>query len=227
MWIKSVFVSHLSRFSLGWLNIGQLVRCLQPPVTARWQDIGHVCGGARIGELLLTLPSLTTLHLTLTEDTAHVDFLPQLPQLTVLILRALKCRADGPAWRVPADALLASLVRCRGLTELDLCCGFNSAHWSALFAKLTIKKLTIRMGRLDTLQCFAAGPITQSLEELALEYLDLPSFEVSHLYGLRRLRTLHLQLLRSAPGRCVARLPLPSHVDSSGTHQVGPAGAER
>ena len=36
------------------------------------------------------------------------------------------------------------------------------------------------------------GPITESLEELALCHLDLPPSELPHLYGLRRLRTLDL-----------------------------------
>ena len=67
-------------------------------------------------------------------------------------------------WFIPADAVFAALVSCTGITELNVDSGFNSAHWSALFAKLTIKKLTIRGALLETLQCFAAGPITQSLE---------------------------------------------------------------
>ena len=93
---------------------------------------------------------------------------------------------------VPNDALLASLARCNKLTDLTLKCAFSSAHLSALFAKLTIKNLTIRGGGIKTLQCFVAGPITQSLEELTLESLALPPSELHHLYGLRRLRTLHL-----------------------------------
>ena len=36
------------------------------------------------------------------------------------------------------------------------------------------------------------GPITQSLEELAMHFLKLPPAEVSHLSALRRLRTLRL-----------------------------------
>ena len=71
--------------------------------------------------------------------------------------------------------------------------GFKSADWSTLFAKLTsIKKLTIDRG-IDTLECFAAGPITQALEELTLGYLKLPPSEILLLYGLRHLRTLDLQ----------------------------------
>ena len=45
---------------------------------------------------------------------------------------------------------------------------------------------------MDTLQCFASGPITQSLEELAIGGAQLPPSELSHLFALRRLRTLHL-----------------------------------
>ena len=112
-----------------------------------------------------------------------LGFLPQLPRLTAL---TLDCTKDA------CDALLASLVRCRCITDLCLQCGFKSAHWSALFAKLSLKKLTIRRGELETLQCFAAGPITQSLEELAIAGLALPPAELSHLYGLHRLRSLAL-----------------------------------
>ena len=91
--------------------------------------------------------------------------------------------------------MIAALVLCNNLTELSLACGFNSAHWSALLATLTrIKQLKIRLGRLATLECFASGPIRRSLDHLSLEDLD-PSMspsELSHLYGLRRLRTLHI-----------------------------------
>ena len=93
---------------------------------------------------------------------------------------------------IPTDALLASLLLCGCLTELNLHCGFSSAQWAALFAKLTIKKLTIRGVGMDTLRCFSEGPITQSLEELVLADLGLPPSELSHLYALRRLRTLDL-----------------------------------
>ena len=122
------------------------------------------------------------------EDPAHVGFLSQLPLLASL---KLEC-SSGRAWHIPADALLASLLRCSGPTELSLTCGFKSAHWSALFAELTLKKLTIRAGELESLQCFAAGPITQSLEELTLREINVPPSEVRQLYSLRRLRTLHL-----------------------------------
>ena len=94
------------------------------------------------------------------------------------------------------DGVLASLVRCTGLTDLTLPCGFDSAQWSTLFANLTrIKKLRIGQGlgrRIETLRCFASGPIMQSLEDLTLCGLDLPPSDLSHLYGLRRLRSLAL-----------------------------------
>ena len=166
----------------------QLARLLQPPVTAQWRDIGQVAADARTGEMFLRLP-LTELNLWYEEVTAHVEFLPQLTQLTVLTLR---CPSDDGGWFIPADAVLTSLVLCTHITQLDLHCGFNSAHWSALFAKLTIKKLTVRGDELDTLQCFAAGPITHSLEELCVYTVELPPAELTHLYGLRRLRTLDL-----------------------------------
>ena len=131
----------------------------------------------------------TKLNIFFDEDMPHVDFLPQLLQLKAL---ELDCFNWNGGWFVPADALLASLLQCARLTELNLWCGLNSAHWSSLFAKLSIKKLSIRGAELETLQCFAEGPITLSLEELTLRDLELPQLELSHLYGLRRLRTLHL-----------------------------------
>ena len=135
---------------------------------------------------------LTKLDLTFRDITAHVEFLPQLPHLTVL---HLDCSKDG-GWSTPADALLTSLLLCNGLTELNLTCGFKSAHWTALFAQLAVKKLTIGRGSVETLSCFAGGPITQTLEELTIESLDrglkLPPSELLHLYNLRSLRTLHL-----------------------------------
>ena len=166
----------LHRFSLGELDSDMLARLLQPPVTAQWRDVGQVHGDEHTGELLLGLPTLTKLTLSHYEQIIpHVDFLPQLLQLTSLDLR---CGYAG-FWFIPTDALLASLVLCVGLTDLSLCCGFRSSHWSALFAKLTkLKKLTISEMALETLQCFASGPITQSLEELMLDHLALPPSEV-------------------------------------------------
>ena len=151
--------------------------------------------GARIGELLVRLPSLTRLELYCSQAIAYVGFLPQLPRLTVLKLDCYVYKwADG-GWSIPADAVFSTLSLCTCIIELDLGCGFNSAHWSALFAKLALKKLTIRRGAIETLQCFASGPITHSLEELIIggQTLDLPPSELSHLYALRRLRTLQLQ----------------------------------
>ena len=58
-----LFLGHLRRFNVGWMNADDLARFLQPPVTARWQDIGHVYADVRIGEPLLRLPTLTRLEL--------------------------------------------------------------------------------------------------------------------------------------------------------------------
>ena len=180
-------LGHLQRFNLGWIHPDILGRFLQPPVTARWRDVGQLSCYERTGDLLLTLPTLTKLDLKYMEDTANVDFLAQLPLLTVL---SLSCSPLD----YHVDALSASLAACTGLTELSLSCGFDSAHWSALFNKLPmIRKLSIdSRGRLETLRCFAAGPITQSLEDLTIRG-ELPPSELSHLSGLRRLRTLHLE----------------------------------
>ena len=166
-----------------------LPRLLQPPVTARWQDIRSVRGGKDTGELLIRLQTLTTLNIHYVEHVPNVDFLAQLPHLTSLTLDCDHLLH----FMIPADAVLAPLLRCPGLTELDLICGFNSRHWSALFAKLTrIKKLTIHGGELQTLRCFSSGPITQSLEELSLDLLEVPLSHLKSLYNLRRLRILHL-----------------------------------
>ena len=184
------FLGHLQRLDVGQMTPGFLSPLLQLPVTARWREIGQVNGGHYVGDLLLRLPSLTKLDVRYSHHTtAHADFLPRLSRLTSLILN---CR-DLATWRIPADTLLASLERCTCLTELDLSCGFNSAHWTALFAKLTIKKLALRYPwELKTLACFAAGPITQSLEDLTLEGVALLQSKLSHLYGLGRLRALRL-----------------------------------
>ena len=132
---------------------------------------------------------MTQLDLRYHQETAHVGFLLQLHHLTAL---CLDCDNDE-AGLIPPDALLSSLVRCTRLTDLTLTCGFNSARWSALFAKLTaLKKLRIGRSPLDTLQCFATGPITQSLEELIIESFDRPPSELPYLYALRRLRSLRL-----------------------------------
>ena len=183
-------LGHLHRFSIVWMDSNMLTRLLQPPVTVSWRDIGQVYADERTGELLLRLPALTKLELSYFQDTAHVDFLLQLPQLTALDLVCYRWGRGG--WFVPADALLASLQLCSELTELSLHCGFNSAQWSALFDKLRIKKLTVCGGAIETLRCFAEGPITQSLEELDIRDLALPPSEVAHLYALRRLRALRL-----------------------------------
>ena len=169
-----------------------LARLLKPPVTARWRDIGCVRADARTGDLLVRLPTLTTLDLYYIANCARLDFLPQLALLSTL---ELYCHNGADQWHIPADALLSSLALCNGLTELTLTCGFRSAHWSGLFAKLTkLRKLEICRGELDTLMCFAAGPITQSLEDLIIQNLELtlPPAEISHLYALRRLSHLIL-----------------------------------
>ena len=182
-------LGHLQRFSVGRMETDMLEHLLKPPVTARWRDIGRVEADARTGDLLLRLQTLTKLDLSYRVDTPPV-FLGQLQHLSSL---ELDCD-NGGGWFIPADALLASLVRCTSLFELNLSCRFDSAHWSALLAKLTaLRKLTIGRGSLKTLQCFPSSPIAQSLEELSLEYLKLPPAELSHLYALRGLRSLHLR----------------------------------
>ena len=184
-------LGHLSHFSVGQMHSNELERFLQPPSTARWRDIGFVYADANTAELLLRLPTLTRLDLTYDWTTPHVEFLPQLSHLTTL---KLDCHHRGRVWFIPANALLASLLLCPGLTQLKLTCGFDSTHWSALFARLTrLKTLTIRGGELNTLKCFAAGPITQSLEKLIIDDYALPPIAVNHLYALRRLRTLDLR----------------------------------
>ena len=187
-------LGHLRSFSVGRMDSVHLARLLQPPVTARWADIGQVWAGEGTGALLLGLPTLTTADLRFVENIPHADFLAHLPLLTTLRMQCdISDWDERQTWSVPADALLASLVRCSGLTDLSVECAFHSAHWAALLAKLTrLRKLTIHRGDLTSLECFKAGAITQSLEELAIEELDLPPSEVSYLYGLSRLRTLRV-----------------------------------
>ena len=206
-------LGHLHYFNVGGIKPKELARFLQPPVTARWRDIGLVWADARTGELLLRLPTITKLNLFYNQVTTHVDFLPQLSQLTTLDLFCYQS-AGGGAWLIPADAVLASLVRCTRLTSLGLGCGLNSEQWSALFAKLALKNLTISRGGMMTLQCFAAGPITQSLVELTLFETELPPSEVVHLYALRRLRILFLFSSFSSPldNTTINRLYPPSSI---------------
>ena len=181
-------LGHLRRLDLGPTNSDKLARLLTPPVTARWRDIGRVWADAQTGELLLRLPTLTKLDLRYVRDTAEVEFLPQLHHLTSL---KFNCHVFGDGWSIPADAL-TSLLLCKGLTELDLRCGFKAAHWSALLATLSLRKITVDRGAVESLRCFASGPITQSLESLSIENIFLPPADVAHLYALRRLRTLRL-----------------------------------
>ena len=145
----------------------------------------------RVLESCSRLPSLAKLELSCNRVPVSSDFLPQLPLLKSLSLDCYKY-AGGEGWHIPADALLASLLSCSCITELGLKCGFDSAQWSALFAKLRIRKLWMRGSAVKTLRCFAEGPITESLEELTLECRDLPPSEFSHLYALRRLLILQL-----------------------------------
>ena len=183
-------LGHPHRINIGsWMRSDELARLLKLPVTARWQDIGEVSADERTGEMLLRLPTLTTLEFGYYRRCRDVEFLPQLSLLTAL---DLSCDRHDQ-WLLPADALLATLVRCIALTELGVSCAFKSSHWSALFAKLPLKKLTICRGELESLQCFAAGPITQSLESLSLIDLNLPLNELAHLSALRRLRTMHIR----------------------------------
>ena len=202
-------LGHLHCLSICSFETDDLTRFLQPPITARWRDIGSVAAGAATGDLLLRLQTLTKLNLHYVQDAANVDFLPQLPHLTALTLDCSKIKmvpgGGGEddeyqaAWCIPVDAVLKALLLCTGLITLTLTCGFNSAHWSALFAKLAnLKTLAIHVGGIDagelqSLQCFTTGPITESLEELTIHRTNLPPSEVSYLYALRRLRSLHLE----------------------------------
>lgn len=88
---------------------------------------------------------------------------------------------------------LASLRPCVGLTELDLACGFHSAHVSTLLAKLTELKKFKLWGALETLQCFASGPATRTFQSLSLCQFSLllPS-ELVHHHALKGLRSLDL-----------------------------------
>ena len=185
-------LGQLHRFSVIWMYTDELARFLQPPVTARWQDIGGVVAGMRTGELLLRLSTLTKLVLHY-EETAQAEWLQQLPHLTSLTLHCFKGGNAPQQWCIPPDAVLASLVRCSGIIDLSLNCGFTSAHWSALFDKLTIKKLTVDLGEIEALRCFAVGPITHSLEQLTIRELEMPPSALSHLYALRCLRSLRLE----------------------------------
>lgn len=68
---------------------------------------------------------------------------------------------------------------CTGLAKLQLCCGFNSAQLTVLFAKLTALTQLSIIGDLESLRCFSSGPITQSLEELRIVRLSLPPSELA------------------------------------------------
>ena len=195
--LRRLYIGRMEFDVIGQMQAKVLARLLQPPVTAQWRDLGRVPGDAHTGELLVRLPTLTKLELALVEDTSRLDYLSQLPHLVTLDLDCYKFGVPSrSAWYIPADALLASLVQCNALTDLSLHCRFNSAHFSALFAELPLKKLTIRRGgaELQTLRCFAEGPITHSLEELVLRDFALAPAELAHLYTLRRLRALHLDM---------------------------------
>ena len=177
-------LGHLQRLGVMMVT-ADVARFLRPPINARWQELGLVLGDARTGELLLRLPTLTKLELSYDESPSSVDFLPELPFLTMLDL--------GCSDAIPTDVVLASLRQCIGITELNLGIDFTSAGWSVLFAKLTIKKLRLFVcGKIGSLQCFAAGPITHSLEQLSMCDITLPPSELSHLYALGRLQTLDL-----------------------------------
>ena len=122
-------LGHLQRINVGWLGSYDLARLLQPPVTARWQDIGNVIGDELTGELLISLQSLTNLELTWEADfydaeIVRVDFLPQLPRLTSLNLYS----ADCGEWVIPAATLLSSLVLCTSPRLCSLDCAVRQAH---------------------------------------------------------------------------------------------------
>lgn len=75
-------LGHLQRIDVCHLWGGNLARLLRTPVTARWQELGHIDVSDSTGELLLRLPSLTKLHLTVAPDSPHVQFLSKLPLLS-------------------------------------------------------------------------------------------------------------------------------------------------
>lgn len=189
------YLGHLQRFSLDYyLDLARITRLLQPPVTMRWQDIGWIFADAHTSDIIVTLPTLTKLDLWFHEHTPHADFLSQLPLLTTLKLDCRHSPMDMPRrFAILAEPLLASLLPCTGLNELDLNCGFSSEQVGTLLATLTkLRRLKLYV-KLKTLQCLASGPATQSLEHLSLyQHTSLPHSELVHMYALQGLRSLSI-----------------------------------
>lgn len=77
-------LGHLRHLDVTHMDTEAVARLLRPPVNARWQYIGMICVDARTGNVLTSMPTLTSLFLLLIEDVPHLDFLSKLPRLAGL-----------------------------------------------------------------------------------------------------------------------------------------------
>lgn len=137
-------LGHLQRISLADMTSDELTRFLEPPVTARWQDIGHVLAS------LLPCCGLTDLYLHCAINTAQLGTLlaklTQLKKLTFLgQLESLQCFSSCPIMhtleeltlhgRFPLSELV-HLYTLRRLHSLTFRQAFESLD-SATFASLS------------------------------------------------------------------------------------------
>jgi hypothetical protein len=191
---------HLRALTCG-LSPVALTRMLQPPHTMQI-ELFHSAGTAHEvpftdehGEAIVHLPSLTEFHFHL--SSAHTDFLCQLPNLRCLVW-------DNGASAVDPDVdrIMRSLHSLTRLTDLRISendrfpLDLTAAHLSACLPHmplLTILSLS-NATALDSLRFLSTGPITRSLQTLALYHCSqrLPLRELAHVHALSSLIQLTL-----------------------------------
>ena len=147
----------------------------------------------KAAEALESLPTLTGLHVSL-DGCSHVRFLVELTQLRTLDL-AVKTASKAT---LTAEALLAGLQSCTGLTSLTLGnVPLTSAHMCTLLPQLPqLTQLHVaRLHQLDSLVCFNSPALVASLTDLSIRDCTEAEAvaELAHLHGLKALQKLALK----------------------------------
>jgi hypothetical protein len=176
------------------------IRMLQPPHSMILESLVIFPPfTAECGDAIVHLPNLTKIHFEL--SSTHTDFLHSLPNLRSLSFNAQLCTVLPDA-----DRIMHSLHSLVGLTELQIEGNvhselqfpflFTSAHLIACLPHmplLTRLRLTDASG-LDSLRFLSTGPVTRSLKELEICFLNppLPLRELLHVHALSSLTRLTL-----------------------------------
>jgi hypothetical protein len=177
-----------------------LERLLRQPHKLQWKELtdfdSYTMNFNECARMSL-LPSLESFaaYLRGAED---FDFLQRLPNLTRIRLNVAGCF-------LPGDDLVAALRTCSRVTELQLSfCKLDSQRMCTLLPGLPLlQRFTLEGERsLESLRCFAAGPICSTLTHLTLidcKHAKMQPSELDHFHALRGLTHLHVLMPFTSP----------------------------